>query len=165
MFDLGTFTAVHTALSLVALVTGVVVVADLLNAKVRRTWTVLFLATAVATSATGFGFPFHGVLPSHVLSVISLVVLAVAIYALYVAGLSGVWRPIYAATIVVGLYFLVFVGIAQAFLKIPAVKSLAPTSTEPPFLVAQLVALVGFIALGVVAARSFRRAAPRMALI
>jgi hypothetical protein len=163
MFDLGTYTAFHTILSLIALVVGIVVVADLLSPKVRRSLTVLFLITAIATSVTGFGFPFHGILPSHILAVIALIVLAVALYALYSAHLHGVWRSVYAVAIVASLYFLVFVGIAQAFGKIPLLHVLAPNGSEPPFAIAELVALVLFIAVGYAAARSFRRA-PREAL-
>ena len=158
MFDLGTYTAFHTILSLIALVVGIVVVADLLSPKIRRSLTVLFLITAIATSVTGFGFPFHGILPSHILGVIALIVLAVALYAMYGAHLHGAWRPVYAVAIVASLYFLVFVGIAQAFSKIPFLHVLAPNGSEPPFAIAQLVALVLFIAVGYAAARSFRRA-------
>ena len=158
MFDLATYTAFHTVLSLVALLVGIVVVADLLRPKVRRGLTVLFLITAIATSVTGFGFPFHGILPSHILGGIALIVLAVALYALYGAHQRGVWGPIYAVTIVASLYFLFFVGIAQAFGKMPFLHVLAPNGSEPPFAIAQLIALVLFIAVGYAAVRSFRRA-------
>jgi hypothetical protein len=155
VFDLATYTAVHTVISLVAIVSGAVVVADLFAPRVRRLWTALFLVTAVLTSATGFGFPFHGVLPSHILSGIALATLAAAIYALYVAHLAGLWRLTYAISIVANLFFLVFVGIVQAFGKIPLLHVLAPNGDELPVTGSQIVALLIFIALGVAAAKVF----------
>ena len=155
VFDLASYTTVHTVISLIALASGGVVVADLFAPRVRRSWTALFLVAAVLTSATGFGFPFHGVLPSHVLSGIALATLAAAIYALYVAHLSGLWRLTYAISIVANLFFLVFVGIVQAFGKIPLLHGLAPNGNELPVTVSQIVALFIFVALGVAAAKVF----------
>jgi hypothetical protein len=157
MIDLATFTTLHTALSLLALATGLLALIGLFDARIPAFWTPLFLAFAVATSATGFGFPFHGLLPSHIVGIVALLVLAIVILARYVFRLAGAWRWIYAVGIVVSEYFLAFVGIAQAFLKIPVIRNLAPTSTEPPFAVAQLAALALFVALGIMAARATRR--------
>jgi hypothetical protein len=156
IFDLATFTVIHTVISLIALVAGVVVVIGLVRGQSTPFWTPLFLVMAVATSATGFGFPFNGVLPSHIVGAIALVVLAAVLVARYAKHLAGAWRSIYAAGMVVSAYFLVFVTIAQAFMKVPALKSLAPTTTELPFALAQLVALILFVALAVAAVRSFR---------
>jgi hypothetical protein len=161
LFDLATYTMVHTVVSLISLVSGVVVVADLFAPRVRRSWTALFLVTAVLTSATGFGFPFHGVLPSHVLSAIALVSLAAANYALYFAHLSGFWRLTYAISIVANLFFLVFVGIVQAFGKVPLLHSIAPNGNELPVTVSQIVALVIFVALGIKAAKVFHLSAQK----
>jgi hypothetical protein len=155
LFDLATYTMTHTVISLIALVSGAVVVADLFAPRVRRPWTALFLVTAVLTSATGFGFPFHGVLPSHVLSGIALVTLAAAIYALYAAHLSGFWRLTYAISIVANLFFLVFVGIVQAFGKIALLHGFAPNGNELPVTVSQIIALAIFVALAVAAAKVF----------
>ncbi|SRR6266481_2220336 len=155
LFDLATYTTVHTVISLIALASGGAVVADLFAPRVRRSWTPLFLVAAVLTSATGFGFPFHGVLPSHVLSGIALATLAAAIYSLYVAHLSGSWRLTYAISIVANVFFLVFVGIVQAFGKIPLLHGLAPNGNELPVTVLQIIALLIFVALGVAAAKVF----------
>jgi hypothetical protein len=155
VIDLATLTAGHTAISIIALVTGAVVVFDLLKSEVRQLWTVLFLVTAIATSATGFLFPFNGLLPSHILSMIALAVLAAVIYGLYAAYLSGMWRVIYAAGTVASLYFLVFVGLTQAFGKISLLKDLAPTGTETPFVASHVVVLAFFVASGVAGVRSF----------
>jgi hypothetical protein len=121
-------------------------------------WTAIFLWMTVLTSVTGFGFPFDHVLPSHIVGVISLVFLAVALFAVYVQHLAGPWRWIYVVSAIVALWFNVFVLIAQAFMKIDALKALAPTQSEPPFLIAQGVALVLFAVLALIALRKFRPA-------
>jgi hypothetical protein len=156
LVDLATFTVFHTILSLVALAAGVVGVAGLFGAPVHRYWTVLFLVTSIATSVTGFGFPFNGLLPSHIVGGVALLVLAAALYAGYLARPPGSWPRIYAVGLVVSLYFLVFVAIAQAFLKVAYLKSTAPTSTELPFVAAQLATLALFIFLAIAAGRAAR---------
>src|SRR5882724_13399679 len=155
---LATFTEVHVVLSLVAIAAGFVVMTGLLGGRDRGGWTALFLVTTVATSVTGFGFPVDHLLPSHVVGIVSLVVLAVAILARYGLRLRGAWRPVYVVGAALALYFNVFVGVVQAFLKVPALHTLAPQQTEPPFLVAQLLVLAAFILLTVVATKRFRGA-------
>ena len=150
-----TFTLVHVALSLVGIVSGLVVLFGMLEVKRLEGWTALFLATTVLTSVTGFFLPHDHLLPSDVVGIISLVALAAAILALYVLGLAGPWRWIYVVGAVVALYLNVFVLVAQAFQKVPFLHPLAPTQSEPPFLVAQLVVLAIFIVLGVLAVRRF----------
>jgi hypothetical protein len=154
---LETFTAVHVVLSLIGIVAGFVVVLSFFRGKRLRVWTALFLLTTVATSVTGFAFPVDHLLPSHIVGAISLVVLAVAIVALFGLHFRGVWRGIYVVSTALALYFNVFVGITQAFLKVPALHALAPQQTEPPFVVAQLLVLALFILLTVVAVKRFRR--------
>ena len=158
-----TFTTVHVVLSLVGIGSGLVVMFGLLTGKDRSGWTLLFLATTVATSVTGFGFPFDHLLPSHKVGIISLVVLAAAIVARYALHLAGAWRPVYVVCAAVALYLNVFVGVVQAFQKVPALGALAPKQTEPPFVVTQLVVLVLFIVLTIAAAKRFRGEPVRMA--
>ena len=158
-----TFTIVHVVLSLAGIISGLVVVSGLIAAQRFDRWTLLFLATTAATSLTGFGFPFEHVLPSHVVGAISLLVLVVAIVARYVRHLAGAWRWMYVVGAVVALYLNVFVLIVQLFLKVPALKAIAPTQSEPPFVVAQLALLAVFIALGVVAVRRFHEPLVRTA--
>jgi hypothetical protein len=153
--DLTIYAWIHTALSLVGLVTGIVVAIGLLDSRRPAPWTSLYLASAVATSATGFGFQGVSFGASHWVGVASLVVLAAAILALYAFHLAGAWRWIYAVGAVLGLYFLVFVAIAQAFKKVPALQAMAPTLAEPPFALAQLVALALFVVLVIAAALRF----------
>jgi len=150
-----TFTLVHVVLSLAGIFAGLVVLFGMFGSKRLEGWTALFLATTVLTSVTGFFFPTDRVLPSHIVGIISLVFLAAAILALYVYRLATSWRWIYVVGAIVGLYLNVFVGVVQAFQKVPLLASLAPTQSEPPFLIAQSVVLVIFIVLAIVAVRSF----------
>lgn len=150
-----TFTLVHVVLSLVGIFTGLVVLFGMFGSKKLDGWTAVFLATTVLTSVTGFPFPRDHILPSHIVGIISLVVLAIAIFALYSRHLAGSWRWLYVVAAVVALYLNVFVAVVQAFLKVPTLNALAPRQSEPPFLVTQVFALVIFIVLGIVAVRSF----------
>ncbi len=147
-----TFTQVHVAISLIAIVTGLVVMFGMLARNRLDRWTALFLLFTVATSVTGFFFPFHGFTPAIGVGIISMFVLAVAIFARYARKLAGAWRWIYVITAMVALYLNVFVLIVQSFQKISILKALAPTQSEPPFLFAQLLTLVLFIVLSIVAA-------------
>lgn len=153
---LAALTLVHTALSLIGIAAGAVVVLGLLSGKRLDRWTALFLATTVATSATGYLFPFHKLLPSHIVGAISLVTLAIAIVARYPRQLKGGWRATYVITATLALYLNVFVGVVQAFLKVPALHALAPTQNEPPFVVAQTIVLFVFLGLTIAAAKRFR---------
>jgi hypothetical protein len=161
--SVATFTTVHVILSLIGIASGIVVLFGMLSGKRLDGLTAIFLATTVLTSATGFLFPSDRLLPSHIVGIISLVALAVAILALYVYGLAGSWRWIYVATAVVALYLNAFVGVVQAFQKLPALKSLAPTQSEPPFLIAQTVVLAIFVVLGGIAFKTFRPRARALA--
>jgi len=142
-------------LSLIGIGSGLVVMFGFLGRKERHGWTVLFLATTVATSVTGFGFPFDHLLPSHKVGIVSLVVLALAIMARYVLRLAGP-RRIYVVCSGIALYLNAFVGVVQAFQKVPPLTAMAPHQTEAPFVIAQVVVLALFIGLTVAAARRFR---------
>jgi len=155
---LQTYTLFHVALSLVGIAAGFVVIYGLLKNQRLDRWTALFLVTTVATSVTGFGFPFTGLLPSHIFGVISLALLAVTIAARYRFQMVGPWRLAYVITAVMAQYLDVFVLVVQAFLKVPALHKLAPHQTEPPFAIAQGILLVSFIVLGVLAAKRFQPA-------
>jgi hypothetical protein len=150
------FTLIHTALSLIGIASGFVVVLGLLAAKPLHGWTGLFLATTLATSVTGFFFPFHGFTPAHGVGIVSVLVLVLASYARYGRHFAGAWRRAYAITAVIALYFNVFVLIVQAFMKVPALQAMAPTQSEPPFIIAQFACLVLFVVLGILAAIRFR---------
>jgi hypothetical protein len=118
-------------------------------------WTTIFLTTTVLTSVTGFLFPIEHLLPSHKIGIISLIVLAPAILARYAFHLAGRWRRTYVICAVIALYLNCFVGVVQAFVKVPALKALAPTQKEPPFLVAQLLVLAVFVVLMGLASKRF----------
>jgi hypothetical protein len=155
-FAITALTCIHVALSLAGIGSGLVVMYGLLAAKRFDTWTAVFLATTVGTSVTGFLFPFERFLPSHAVGVVSLLVLAIAIVARYARHLAGAWRRVYVISAVMALYLNVFVLIAQLFLKVPALKDTAPTQSEPPFLVSQLVLLALAVGFCVAAAMKFR---------
>jgi hypothetical protein len=155
---LSTLTTVHVILSLVGIATGFLVLRALLGARRDPGLTAVFLATTVLASVTGFLFPFHALLPSHIVGGISLVVLAIALAALYGFHLTGAWRWVYAATAIAALYLNVFVGVAQLFQKVGFLHALAPTQSEPPFAIAQLIVLALFAWLGYLAVIKFRPA-------
>lgn len=155
---LGAFTLLHVIISLTGIVAGLVAAAGWLKADPARRPTAVFLATTILTSATGFLFPFTTLLPSHVVGIISMVVLAIATFALYRGRLAGIWRPIFTVTATLALYLNVFVLVVQSFLKIPLLNALAPTQTEPAFLVGQGATLVLFLALAILTTVKFRPA-------
>jgi hypothetical protein len=151
-----TFTAVHVILSLIGIAAGLLAVYGLLQGKLWAGWTHLFLLTTVLTSLTGYLFPVQHVMPSHILGAISLVVLAIAMIALYSQHLIGGWRRTYAICAVTALYLNVFVLVVQAFEKVPALHALAPKGSEPPFAIVQLLVLAAFVWIGIKAVRRFR---------
>ncbi len=150
-----TYTFLHVLISLIGIGSGLVVMFGFITGKRLDNLTAVFLTTTVLTSVTGFGFPFDHLLPSHILGIISLVVLAIAIPARYVFNLADSLRWIYVVGASMALYLNVFVLIAQLFMKVPALKALAPTQSEPPFLVAQLLVLLIFVGLTILAAKRF----------
>ncbi len=155
-FGMDALTFIHVLLSLIGIVSGFVVLAGMFDSRRQESWTALFLITTVATSVTGFLFPFTKLLPSHIFGIISLVVLAIALAARYSFRLKDSWRWLYVVTALFALYLNVFVLVVQAFLKVPPLKALAPTGSEPPFLVAQAIVLAFFVYVGTRAAMRFR---------
>jgi hypothetical protein len=154
--SLSTFTLVHVFLSLVGVGSGFLVVYGMLLGKRFDGATAIFLVSTILTSLTGFLFPFEHLLPSHVVGAVSLVALAIAVVARYSLHLVRAWRSTYVICAVLALYLNVFVLVVQIFLKVPAAHALAPTQKEPPFLIVQLVVLVAFVVLGIVAVKKFR---------
>jgi hypothetical protein len=156
--SVGAFTTLHVIISLVAIASGIVVLFAMIGNRRLDAVTGFFLATTVLTSVTGFFFHSKAIGPPHIVGVISLVVLAIALAALYGRKLAGVWRPVYVVTAVIALYLNCFVGVVQAFDKIPVLHALAPTGKEPPFAVVQGLTLVLFVILGYLAVRKYRPA-------
>jgi hypothetical protein len=149
-------TVVHVVISLVGIATGLVVTYGFLTAKRLDAWAGVFLATTVLTSVTGFLFPIERFTPGLALGILSLLVLGVAVVARYALHLTGVWRPVYVVSSVIALYFNFFVLVAQLFQKVPALNALAPTQSEPPFLVAQVIVLALFVTIAIGGAIRFR---------
>jgi hypothetical protein len=150
-----TFTMLHVIISLVGILSGVIVVFRMLSAARLSTCTALFLITTVATSVTGFMLPSPGFDAAHVVGVISLVVLAIAILALYVYNLAGAWSSLYVVSSVIALYLNVFVSVVQSFQKIYFLHTLAPNGSEPPFIIAQVLVMAILIVLGISAVTKF----------
>jgi hypothetical protein len=161
MTAIATLTFVHIVISLIGLASGFVVLWGLLSRQRLERWTALFLATTIVTSLTGFLFPVDHVTPGHVLGVISLALLATAVVARYGRQLDGGWHPAYVASAVAAQYLNFLVLVVQMFQKVPALKALAPTQTEPAFAFTQLITLAVFVALGVVAVRRFKNGIDR----
>jgi hypothetical protein len=151
-----TFTKLHVVISLIGIGSGLAVVFGMVAGRLRDGWTTLFLLSTVLTSLSGFGFPFDHLLPSHQVGIVSLVVLAIVIVARSRTHLGGSWRWIYPIGCVLALYLNVFVLVVQAFQKLPTLNALAPTQSEPPFQLAQLVVLALFVGLGLAAVKRFR---------
>jgi hypothetical protein len=154
--SIAAFTMLHVIISLIAIGTGFIVLFGLISGRLLSPWNGVFLATTILTSLTGFAFPNTKVTPGIVLGVLSLIVLAIALIALYVFHLRGGWRRTYAITAMIALYFNVFVLIAQIFEHVPVFHALAPTGTETPFKAAQLLLLVLFAVLISAATKKFR---------
>jgi hypothetical protein len=153
--SLQTFTTIHVIISLLAIASGIVVLIGMLGSHRMQGLTALFLITTILTSVTGFLFPIHGFTPGLGTGIVSVVLLAGALYGLYGKGLVGTWRWIYVACAVSALYLNVLVLIIQSFQKVPKLQVLAPTQSEPPFLITQSAALIVFLIVGVVAALRF----------
>lgn len=136
------FTLFHTALSIVAIISGLLVVKGLISSAGRQLWTLLFFVSAWATTGTGFFFPFNGVTPAFALGLFSLIPLTLMYVARYRYGLRGKARGIYVISSVLVFYFNCFVLVVQSFRHIPELQVLAPTESEPPFQIAQLLTLV-----------------------
>jgi hypothetical protein len=150
------FLQFHILVSLLGIATGLIVVYGLLTARPLAPWTVLCLATLALTSITGFPLEPFGFDPARALGAMSLAALATATASLYLFQMAGAWRLVYIASILAAIYFDLFAGVTQAFLKFPLLHALAPTQSEPPFVIAQLTLLAAFILFGVRAAVRFR---------
>jgi len=155
------FTLSHVVISLIGILTGIIAVFGMIAAKRLDGWNAIFLVTTALTSITGFLFPFHKWMPSYTLGVLSLIVLAIAIPARYAKHLEGGWRKSYTITACIALWLNTFVLVAQLYMKVPAIHALAPTGTEPPFLITQVVVMAVFIVLTVAATIKFHPEAVR----
>jgi len=159
--SLSTFTMVHVIISLIAIVAGLIVMSGMLGSKTGPGATAIFLLFTILTSATGFLIPplvSDKLLPSHIIGILSLVLLAIACVALYGAKLSGMWRWIYVVTALVSLYLNVFVLVIQSFLKVPALSAVAPGNPPagPVFAIVQGIVLLFFVLVTIGAIRRFR---------
>jgi hypothetical protein len=163
--SLATFTMVHVIISLIAIAAGLVVMFGMLGSKRMPSLTAVFLASTILTSASGLLIPpllFEKPSPSHMIAILSLVLLGIACFALYGTRLAGSWRWIYALSALVSLYLNVFVLVIQSFLKVPALHAVAPSvpPAETPFAIVQGIVLVSFVVVIIGAIRRYRPASP-----
>jgi hypothetical protein len=162
--SLAAFTQLHTIISLIAIATGLIAMVAFARGSWAGGMMHIFVWTTVATTATGFLFPFNGFTPAIGVGLVSSVVLAVLLFVLYKSKLQGGARTVFAVTAAISLYFNLFVLVVQSFLKIPALHALAPLGTEPPFAAAQGVVLIASIALGYFSVKAARRRTPVLAV-
>ena len=155
VFGLTPYTAFHVLISLIGIGSGFPVLLGMRNAQPMNGWTGVFLATTVATSVTGFFFPFHGFTPALAVGILSMALLAAAIAARYRFHFAGSWRWTYAVSATSALYLNVFVLVVQSFLKVPALHRLAPNGSEPPFAAAQGLVLFFLVVFGYRAVKGF----------
>lgn len=154
--SLATFTLVHVLISIVGIASGLIVIERFVRNRALGLSNTIFLVSTIATSVTGFLFPSEAFTPAHAIGFISLVILAAALFALYIGNLIGPWRWIYGVTAVAALYLNVFVAMTQAFQKIGQLRMLAPTQSEPSFAVAQSAVLILFVLVGIAVVKRFR---------
>jgi hypothetical protein len=152
------FTLVHVVITLVAIGSGLVAVGGMLASNRLPGTTAVFLSTTVLTSVTGFLFPIHGFTPALGVGIVSSVVLVIALYAYYRQRLTGAWRWIYVVTAITALYLNIFVLVVQSFMKVSALNALAPTQSEPPFAISQIVVVATLVLFGIIAVFKFRPA-------
>ncbi len=154
------FTLLHVIITLIAIASGLIAVGGMFASRRLPGTTAVFLLTTVLTSVTGFLFPIHGFTPGLGVGIVSCLILAVALYAYYGKHLTGAWRWIYVVTAIAALYFNIVVLIVQSFQKVAALAALAPTQSDPPFVITQVVVMVIFILIGLFAAVKFRPMRP-----
>ena len=145
------FTLVHVIISLIGIASGFGALSGLLAGRLLTRWQAVFLATTVATTVTGFFFPFHGFTPAIGVGIITTLLLVVAIYAYASQKVAGKWRSAFIGSSIAALYLNCFVLVVQLFQKMPALNALAPKQTEPAFIVTHLIVLTIFIALALAA--------------
>jgi hypothetical protein len=154
--SIGAFTLLHVAITLVAIGSGLIAIGGMFASRRLPVTTAVFLLTTVLTSVTGFFFPIHGFTPALGVGAVSCVLLAIALVAYYGKNLAGAWRWVYVITAIAALYLNVFVLAFQSFLKVAALNALAPTQSEPPFAITQIVVLAIFVLIGIAALVTFR---------
>jgi hypothetical protein len=158
--DVCAFTLLHVVITLVAIGSGLIVVGGMFASHRLPGTTALFLFTTLLTSVTGFLFPIHRFTPALGVGIVACVILAIALFALYIRQLAGPWRWVYVVTAIISLYLNVFVLVAQTFMKVSALNALAPTQSEPPFAITQAAVLLIFIVIGLIAVANFHPVAP-----
>ena len=172
------FTLLHVVITLIAIVSGFVVVFGMIGSHRLPKTTSLFWTMTVLTTVTGFMFflsptQVKALTPAAATGIVATIVFVIGLLALYVKHLYGAWRWLYTGAATISLYLNVFVLITQSFGKLtflnPAVtlKSMVgPPFGQPTdfhFAIVQGVTLLIFLMLGIVTAWKFRRGPGLMA--
>ena len=164
-----TFTLVHVVITLIAIVSGIIIVFGMIGSHRLPKLTALFWLTTVLTTVTGFMFflsPTQAKMltPAAATGIVATLFFLLGLIALYVKQLFGKWRWIYTLSAVISLYLNVFVLIVQSFGKLKIINPAAPMVGPPfapptdfQFAVAQGAALVIFVMLGIITTIKFRR--------
>lgn len=155
---LSLYTIVHVVMSLVGIGSGIFVMVGFLTSQRLDRSTSFFLATTTLTSVTGFGFPAEHITPAHIVGILSLSVLGLAVYARSVRHLQGNWRGLFIISSSIAFYLNAFVLVVQLYLKVPVLKAIAPSQTEPAFVISQSILIVGFIILALLSLKRFHPA-------
>jgi hypothetical protein len=136
------FTLLHVAISLVGIAAGLLFLGTLSTGRWSSLWNGLFLIFTILTSVTGFLFPPKPIGPPFIFGVVSLGLLAIALFALYGQKLRRSWRITYLVTALLAQWLNMVVLVVQSFQKIPALNALAPTGSEPAVLAGQGIVLL-----------------------
>ncbi|MEI9995861.1 MAG: hypothetical protein WDM91_14790 [Rhizomicrobium sp.] len=154
----GSFAFYHTLITLVAIVSGLVMLAGLLGNRRQDGVHHVFLLFSVLTAVTGFLLPYKGITPAVAVGIVLSVLLIPALAGRYLFAMRGAWRPVYIVTAVAALYLNCFVLVVQSFVKFPALHALAPGNPPggPVFGATQGIVLIAFVVAGYLAVRRFR---------
>jgi hypothetical protein len=158
--SLPAFTLLHVIISLIAIGSGLIAVGGMFASHRLRGTTALFLLTTILTSVTGFLFPIRGFTPAVGVGIVSCAILMTALFGYYRKNLAGAWRWIYVIAAIAALYLNVFVVVVQSFMKVAALNALAPTQSEPPFVITQVAVMTIFILIGIISVVKFRPITP-----
>jgi hypothetical protein len=152
-----TYTFLHVMIGLVGIGLGLVVMFRILTGRRLYRLPPLFFVATLTAILTGFGFPQTCLLPTHIIGILSIVVLAVTIPACCVFHREGVWRDVFVIGSATTLYLSIFVFLMKVLLKFPALHALAPTQRQkcPPFLISQFIILALFVAVTNLAIKKF----------
>ncbi len=141
----------HTLVSFAALAAGFLCLPSLVMRNGREGPITIFLLLTLIAALSGFLFPGFGI--GHRIGVAATIVATIGLAVRLIFASTSIGARIGAASAVICMFFLMFFTISESFRRLPPLQQLAPTLSEPPFRIAQLVNLVVFLLLAVIAAK------------